>query len=159
MEKAAYQIRRKMSLPLHTRIWLDQDPGGDDAVCLFQCLFDPNIEVNGLTVTAGNVDVDKCQRNAQVLLSQYNRTDVPLYVGARTHLYKFDVQDNDIDGWHGAEGLPVSMINAVPKENYVKEKGEGIGAIYKAIMDQVDKVTYVITGPCTTFALLIEKGL
>ena len=60
MEKTEYQRKRKGSLPEHTRIWLDQDPGCDDAICLFQCLFDPKIDVKGITVTAGNVDAQTC---------------------------------------------------------------------------------------------------
>ena len=126
VEDIQRQLLRKTSLPFHTRIWLDQDPGCDDAVCQFQCLFDSKIEVKGLTITNGNVNATKGLRNAKVLLALFNSQDVPLYLGSETSQTQYSPGQSDAEGFHGEEGLPKSIIESIPPENLVDEVGRGI---------------------------------
>jgi purine nucleosidase len=49
-------------------------------------LFDPNIEVVGLTVTFGNVSLPKALHKAKELLARAGRSNIPVLAGASSHL-------------------------------------------------------------------------
>ena len=61
---------------------IDTDPGVDDAIALLMALSCPDLDVIGLTTTAGNVPLAPATRNTLALLEHLNRTDVPVYKGA-----------------------------------------------------------------------------
>lgn len=61
---------------------IDTDPGVDDAIALLMALSCAELEVIGLTTTAGNVPLAPATRNALALLEYLDRTDVPVYKGA-----------------------------------------------------------------------------
>lgn len=61
---------------------IDTDPGVDDAIALLMALSCPELEVIGLTTTAGNVPLAPATRNTLALLEYLNRTDIPVYKGA-----------------------------------------------------------------------------
>jgi len=56
-------------------IWLDQDPGNDDGVALYMCLFSIQINVVGYTITGGNTNFDWCLKNAKNLLAEWGFKD------------------------------------------------------------------------------------
>lgn len=58
-------------------IFLDTDPGIDDAVAIAAAIFTPELDLQLMTTVAGNVSVEKTTRNALQLLHFWN-VDIPL---------------------------------------------------------------------------------
>jgi len=63
-------------------LYLDCDPGVDDAVALAYLLASPEVELVGIGSVSGNVSAADGARNALDLLALANRTGVPVAVGA-----------------------------------------------------------------------------
>ena len=60
-------------------IILDCDPGQDDAVAILLALASTEeLQVLGITTVAGNVPLEKTQRNARLMC---DRRDVPVFAG------------------------------------------------------------------------------
>ncbi|WP_072019914.1 nucleoside hydrolase, partial [Escherichia coli] len=53
-------------------IFLDTDPGIDDAVAIAAAIFAPELDLQLMTTVAGNVSVEKTTRNALQLLHFWN---------------------------------------------------------------------------------------
>lgn len=86
----SYSIRRIPQLPVRRkgesklnqkRVIIDTDPGIDDSMALLLAFRSPELDVAGLTVVAGNIDVENGARNA-VKVCQLAGVDVPIAVGA-----------------------------------------------------------------------------
>ena len=59
-------------------IFLDTDPGIDDAVAIAAAIFAPELDLQLMTTVAGNVSVEKTTRNALQLLHFWNAEKGPL---------------------------------------------------------------------------------
>ena len=61
------------------RIIIDTDPGVDDALAFLMALASPEIEIEALTTTQGNVTLEKATRNALSVLElgRANRRHAP----------------------------------------------------------------------------------
>ena len=64
-----------------TPVFMDCDPGHDDAIALLLLCNDPSIRVIGVTAVAGNQTVDKTYANALKLTAIAGRADLPVYRG------------------------------------------------------------------------------
>ena len=71
------------------RIIIDCDPGVDDAMAILLALASPRIQVEALTIVHGNHgNVELLANNARKILKLVNRTDFPVYVGAKDPLMR-----------------------------------------------------------------------
>ena len=68
------------------KVILDVDPGTDDAMAILLALNSPEIDVQALTVVAGNVVVEQGVENALKLVSLAGRCDIPVARGAEKPL-------------------------------------------------------------------------
>lgn len=68
-------------------IFLDTDPGIDDAVAIAAAIFAPELDLQLMTTVAGNVSVEKTTRNALQLLHFWN-AEIPLAQGAAVPLVR-----------------------------------------------------------------------
>jgi purine nucleosidase len=62
-------------------LYIDTDPGVDDALALLMAFDDPRHEVVGLGIAAGNVGLGHTLRNALKLCEIAGRDDVPVFAG------------------------------------------------------------------------------
>ena len=62
-------------------LYIDTDPGVDDALAILMAFDSPAHDVVGLGIAAGNVGLDHTVRNALKLCEVANRNDVPVYAG------------------------------------------------------------------------------
>src|SRR5512142_2077147 len=65
-----------------TRIIIDTDPGIDDALTFLLALASPEIQLEALTTTQGNVTVDKATRNALSVLELAHASHIPVAKGS-----------------------------------------------------------------------------
>lgn len=132
------------------KILIDCDPGIDDAVALCLALFDPRLEVVGITATAGNVDAHQATSNIMTILDQVDPPKWPR-VGAAGVSDKVPVAD--ARHIHGEDGLGDAGL--VGTELHNQRSAEKV--ISEAVHESPGEVTIVATGPLTNLALALQR--
>lgn len=84
------------------KLWIDTDPGVDDAMALLMLLRAPDVEVLGLGIVGGNVGVRACSDNALKLLDVLG-LDVPVHPGVAEPL--LPRRAHDAGHVHGRDGF------------------------------------------------------
>lgn len=84
------------------KIIIDCDPGIDDALALLLALKSPEVEVLGITTTAGNTTLAQSTDNAAKVLELAGRQDVPIYRGSDRPLV---ITGRGAEDTHGSDGL------------------------------------------------------
>jgi purine nucleosidase len=107
------------------------------------------VDVEAITVVSGNVEIDKCVRNA-LLTAELCGSDVPIYRGAERPLRREPVFAHLV---HGQDGL--GNMN-YPPPNRTERAGFGPDVIVDTIRSNPGLVL-VTLGPLTNIALALEK--
>lgn len=134
-----------------TKIILDCDPGIDDAVAIIMAIAHPDIELLGITVSAGNQTLEKTSRNAIGIVEYLNKGNIRVYPGCRMPMVREKlVTGGDI---HGDNGL-----GGVTFENNKRdcETIHAVEFIRDTIMKSEEKITLVATGPLTNIAMALK---
>ncbi|RDW78035.1 hypothetical protein BP5796_05887 [Coleophoma crateriformis] len=103
-------------------VWLDCDPGHDDAFAILLTAHHPHINLLGISTTHGNSSVAHTTINAGSLLTAMGRPSVPVYQGASKGLVRPAVHAPAIHGESGIEGtllLPVPAVAPKTDKSYV----------------------------------------
>ena len=129
-------------------IILDCDPGHDDAVAILLAGKNPNINLLGISVVAGNQTIEKTARNA-MNVATYLGIDVPIAIGSEFPIVRERVICAAIHGESGLDGF------TFPKYDKPFDKRNGVQLIIDSVMNN-DDVTIVATGPLTNVALAIK---
>ena len=132
-------------------IILDTDTAGDDALAIALLAKAPNISLDGITVLAGNVNIDQAANNALMTLEIIGKKDIPVYKGAKNSLDGverecFSVFGND---GMGDEGLIQPTISANSKN--------AIDYIIETVKKYPNEIEIMVVGPATNIALAIKK--
>ena len=129
-------------------IILDCDPGHDDAVAILLAGKNPNINLLGISVVAGNQTIQKTARNA-LNVATYLGIDVPISIGCEFPMVRERVICAAIHGESGLDGFEF------PDYGDKFDKRHGVQLIIDSVMNN-DKVTIVATGPLTNVAMAIK---
>ncbi|GAA5873068.1 hypothetical protein JCM3774_000327 [Rhodotorula dairenensis] len=156
-----------MTATTQTRIpvWLDCDPGHDDAVAILMALHLPQIHLLGISAVHGNASLHNTVRNAARCLLAFGSKEqierIPVYAGAADPLIRVSRVDDEIhgeDGLGGVEGLPAAddpRVLAKLDETKGQHAVLAIAAAARSLpADQ--KLTLVATGSFTNAALLVS---
>lgn len=134
---------------------IDTDPGVDDALAMLLAFGSPELQVEALTTVAGNVSLERANRNALRLLEFLGREDVPVAPGAEKPLVG---EALDASEFHGKTGLgeadlpePKTSLSTKSAVQIIIEKADELG----------DELTLVPIGPLTNIAasILTEPGI
>jgi len=112
------------------KVIVDTDTASDDAVALLLAVLSDRIDVEAVTVVAGNVSFDDQVENAKYTLSLADATDVPVYEGAR-----------DPPSSTSADAAPVYRSSAA---------GAASVSFEDVPVDQGEEVEYHVAGPSTS---------
>ena len=134
----------------HEKIILDCDPGHDDALALTMAVASEQIELLGVTTSAGNQTPDKTLNNALRMLTLLDAMDIPVAGGNRRPLMR-DLKIADYV--HGETGLDGADLPEPAFEPVDQPAVELIADILRA---QSEPVTLVVTGPMTNIALFLR---
>lgn len=126
---------------------IDTDPGIDDMLALYLCLFSPELDVRGISVSYGNTVVENAYRNAVEILRRTGKR-VRLAVGARRPLVRPLVVAHQT---HGESGLGYA---AVPPAGVILDF---VRPLERLLAEQADPVTLVTLGPLTSLALALRR--
>ena len=131
------------------KIILDCDPGHDDAVAIILAAKNPNLELLGITVVAGNQTLENTQRNALHLV-QHLDLNLPVYAGCGQPMVRDKVIAGDI---HGETGLDGPVFEELNREI---EADHAVNYIIKTLMNSPEKITMVTTGPMTNLGMALR---
>lgn len=134
----------------HEKIILDCDPGHDDALALTMAVASEQIELLGVTTSAGNQTPDKTLNNALRMLTLLDAMDIPVAGGNHRPLMR-DLKIADYV--HGETGLDGADLPEPAFEPVDQPAVELIADILRA---QSEPVTLVVTGPMTNIALFLR---
>ncbi|KAL8770219.1 MAG: hypothetical protein Q9209_004061 [Squamulea sp. 1 TL-2023] len=124
-----------------TRVWLDCDPGHDDAFAILLAASHPNLNLIGVSTVHGNASLAKTTANAGSILTALGAQHVPYYAGAA----KPFCRDTGLDG---TDLLPKASIGPVASGNAIMAMRDRLMA------EPAGKPWLVATGALTNVALL-----
>lgn len=134
-------------------IWIDCDPGIDDAIALAAAAASQDIlKIHGISTVAGNQTIERVTNNALSLSSFLGLAEAPVVRGAEGPLTR---AKEDAGHVHGETGLGNTVL---PKTSKQVEEGNPFQVMRNHIMDlpKNEKMTLVPIGPLTNIALLLK---
>ena len=138
-KKVVYEMRKFI---------IDTDTASDDAAAIMLAVLSKEIDLLGVTVLAGNVDVEQAGRNALMTLEVCG-SDAPVYLGAKRPLFR---ERKETISVHGADGMgDRGVIN--PKGTPEEDRAvEYILDMAKAYPGELEIASL---GPATNIALAV----
>lgn len=95
-------------------IWLDCDPGHDDAFAILLAAYHPQMRLLGVSTVFGNASLENTTHNAASILTAIGMHDIPLYIGLGKALERPALHaPTDIHGVSGLDGtdlLPTPLV-------------------------------------------------
>ncbi len=95
------------------RLVIDTDTASDDAVAIVLALAEPDVEVEAITVVAGNVQLDQCVQNALYTRDLCGST-VPVYAGRATPLLRELTSSQFVHGHDGMGDYGLPLHGRIP---------------------------------------------
>ena len=140
-----------VSLNEHRKIIIDTDTGADDASALILAAKQQNVEILGVTVLLGNVDLEQSTKNALAALKTAG-CDAPVYKGSA------DTIDGTVKtpfSVFGSDGMgDADLIH--PKKQ--AEDGDAVDFIIDTVKSNPNEVEIIALGPATNIAKAIQKA-
>ncbi|XBE61202.1 nucleoside hydrolase [Pediococcus acidilactici] len=132
------------------KIWIDCDPGHDDALAILVALANPEqLQVLGVSTIGGNSPLENVTNNAKNLLNLLG-AQVPLIKGQAGPLVKELQSAPEAHGETGMAGLEF------PNNDYPILEVNLLQYMFETIMANPEKVDIVAIGPLTNIALLLK---
>jgi purine nucleosidase len=128
---------------------IDTDTASDDAVALVMALRHPNVQVEAITVVAGNVPVEQGVQNALYTVELCQR-GTPVYRGMQGPLLRPLETAQHVHGQDGMGDLGLPLSGRTPAS------GHAVDAIRKTIRRFAHDITVVTLGPLTNLALALK---
>jgi inosine-uridine nucleoside N-ribohydrolase len=134
-----------------TRIIIDTDPGIDDSLTFLLALASPEIQLEALTTTQGNVTVEKATRNALSVLELGHASHIPVAKGSEFPL----VQPLRASAYvHGESGIGNSKLPE-PKTKPVSK--HAVDYLIERVLAEPGEISIFPIGPLTNLAMAIRK--
>lgn len=133
------------------RIIFDTDAGADDAMALMMLCKAENIDILGVTVLAGNVDIEQGAKNMLSVLELTGKTDIPVYKGSTVRGSGEYITPFSVFGADGMGDQGLVHPESTPAE------GDAIDHIIKTVAENPGEVEIITAGPMTNIAGAIKK--
>lgn len=131
-------------------IWIDCDPGVDDAATILLASKSDKYKLIGLSTVAGNTIADNAFENARRLV-EFGGGNAPVYRGADKPILREPVTAAHI---HGADGL--GGVKLPLAKNNIEEK-RAWDALYEAVCKYGNELEVLAVGPLTNICIAISK--
>ncbi len=129
---------------------IDTDTGADDAAAIILAAKNPDIDILGVTVLLGNVDLEQSTKNALMALEAAG-CKAPVYKGAAE---TFAGKKREAFSVFGTDGMgDADLIH--PKGR--AEDGDAVDFIIDTVKKYPGEVEIISIGPATNIARAIEK--
>jgi purine nucleosidase len=131
------------------RFLIDTDTASDDAVALLMALRHPDVEVEAITVVAGNVPLDLGVQNA-LYTRDLAGSGVPVYAGAALPRSGPQKLGHHVHGEDGMGDIGLELHGREPAP------GDAAEVLVEAIRARPGELTLVTLGPLTNVARALE---
>ncbi len=131
-------------------IWIDCDPGVDDAAALLLAHAQEETEIVGISTVSGNAYVDQTTENA-LKLCDLMGASYPVYRGAEKPLLR---PYHDGAEFHGKNGLGGAEL---PEPSRAAERLPAWDGLYEAAKRYEGSLELVTLGPLTNIAIALGK--
>jgi purine nucleosidase len=130
---------------------IDTDTASDDAVALLMAVADPDVEVDAVTVVAGNVPLDLAVKNALFTLGFCGAGDVPVHRGLERPLVR---PLGTATAVHGEDGMgDTGLVRAIGEP--VAE--HAVDALIRLANEAPGQRDLVTLGPLTNVAVALVR--
>ena len=133
------------------QIIFDTDPGVDDALAFLLALASPEIQLEALTTTQGNVTLEKATRNALSVLELCHAIHIPVASGSALPLVQPLLASAFVHGESGIGNsrLPAPRTKPVPKH--------AVDYLIERVLAEPGELSIFPIGPLTNIAMAIRK--
>ncbi len=132
------------------KIIIDTDTGADDASAIILAAKNKGVEILGVTVLVGNVNLEQSAKNALMAL-EIAGLEAPVYMGATENVSGEKIEAFSVFGKDGMG--EANIIN--PKR--IAEEKDAIDFMLETINKYPNEVEIVALGPATNIAKAIER--
>ncbi len=129
---------------------IDTDTASDDAVALVMALRHPGVQIEAITVVAGNVPLDQAVQNALYTVELCQRT-VPVHRGMPAPLTRSLTTAQFVHGKDGMGDMGLPLTGRVP------EAGHAIQVMIETIHRFAGEIMLVTLGPLTNVAAALRQ--
>ncbi|KAK9854995.1 uncharacterized protein MYU51_003327 [Penicillium brevicompactum] len=134
-----------------TPLWLDCDPGHDDAFAILIAAHHPSLHLLGISTIHGNASLENTTANAGSILTAIGKPDIPVYPGSQKPFSRPALHAPDIHGESGLDGTDLLPKPATPP---ISDRNT-ILAMRDTLLAQPKGVPWLVaTGTLTNVALL-----
>ena len=130
------------------RFLIDTDTASDDAVALVMALRDPDIQVEAITVVAGNVPLEQGLQNALYTVHICQK-QAPVYRGLAAPMLRPLETAQDIHGLDGMGDIGLPLSGGIPAPKHA------VDALRETINRYPGELTLVALGPLTNIAMAL----
>jgi inosine-uridine nucleoside N-ribohydrolase len=130
------------------KLYLISDPGIDGAFAVALALLDPELDVIGLSATAGNVSAEEATRNIHILIEQIDPPRWPRLGGALPVDYAINARNLHGPGGLGGVDFPTARVH----HSQASDK-----MLAEAIRENAKALTVAVLGPATLLARVLER--
>ena len=148
--KPRTQLAQKYQSAPERKVIIDCDTGADDASALILAAKSGNLDILGVTVLAGNVDLQQGAENALSAL-ELAGSDAPVYMGAAENYNGERIETFSV---FGSDGMGDAGL--VHPKGQAAEKN-AVDFILETANQYPDEVELIALGPATNIAKAIEK--
>lgn len=134
-----------------TRIIIDTDPGIDDALAFLLALASPEIQLEALTTTQGNVTLENATRNALTVLELARSAHIPVASGSVLPLVQ-PLRASILV--HGKTGLGNAKL---PEPSTKPVAKHAVDYLIERVLAEPKEIRIVPIGPLTNIAMAIRK--
>ncbi len=132
------------------RFLIDTDTASDDAVALVMALKDPEIQIEAITVVAGNVPLEQGVQNALYTGERCGK-QVPVYEGLAKPLLRPLETAQFVHGQDGMGEIGLPLTGRTPAD------GHAVDVIIDTIRRFAGEITLVTLGPLTNVAVALTR--
>ncbi len=131
---------------------IDCDTGIDDALALaYLCSLD-HVQIEAVTSTPGNVDVEQVAANNRALLKLCGKPEVPVLIGAREPL---EIPLVTTPETHGPQGVGYATLPDPGSDP--SASNDAVDYWIQAARENPGELTVLLTAPLTNFALALRR--
>jgi purine nucleosidase/pyrimidine-specific ribonucleoside hydrolase len=134
-----------------TRVLLDTDPGIDDALSILLALASPELHVEAITTSGGNLPVEKTTVNALKIVELAGAIQIPVAKGVEKPLFR---KRPDDPFSHGEDGLGNTFL---PEPKLKLDPRNAVDVIVEKVKEFPGELTLITTGPLTNIGLSLMK--
>ncbi|MDH3500824.1 MAG: nucleoside hydrolase, partial [Acidimicrobiia bacterium] len=133
------------------RFLIDTDTASDDAVALVMALRDPNVQVDAVTVVAGNVPLDQAVQNALYTVELCG-TSTLVFGGRAAPLMRPLQTAQNVHGNDGMGDIGLELSGREPAP------GRAVDVLVDTVLGSPGEVTLVALGPLSNVATALLRA-